>query len=64
VTPAERLAAKLTPAVLAAVLEHLEAVTGQARSEIVLHHGPDGVARGVTTHLRVPVVRLPARDGS
>ena len=50
---AERVAARLTPAVLAELAKYLESVDSQARSEIVLHHGPDGVARGMTAHVRL-----------
>lgn len=60
VTDAERLAARLSPDVLSRLLAHLERIDGPARSELVLHHGLDGVARGIDAHLRVKTVDFPA----
>jgi hypothetical protein len=63
VTDAERIAARLTPDVLRAVAEHLEGIDRTARSEIVLHHGPDGIARGVECHKRLKTVDVRATGG-
>lgn len=60
---AERIARHLAPEVLQKLAEHLDGIEGAARSEIVIHHGPDGIGRGLECHKRLKTVDVRAPQG-
>jgi hypothetical protein len=62
----ETIGRHLSAEVLRKLAEHLEGIEGPARSEIVVHHGPDGIGRGMECHKRLKTVdvRAPGSVGS
>lgn len=59
----ERISRRLAPEVLRALADHLEGITTSARSEVVIHHGLDGVGRGLQCHKRLKTVDVRAQGG-